>query len=69
MWGPAKAARPMPFGASRWPVVPQRPVSGASRARTGTDKQGLTPSLRVTDAGQADITQMSDLLHGEEREV
>lgn len=39
------------------------------KVHTGTDKQGLTHSLTVTDAGQADIKQMPELLHGEEREV
>jgi IS5 family transposase len=39
------------------------------KVHTGTDKQGLTHSLVVTDAAQADIKQMPDLLHGEEREV
>jgi len=39
------------------------------KVHTGTDKRGLTHSLTVTDAGQADIKQMPDLLHGEEREV
>jgi len=39
------------------------------KVHTGTDKRGLTHSVRVTDAGQADIKQMPDLLHGEESEV
>ena len=39
------------------------------KVHTGTDKKGLTHSLVVTDAAQADIKQMPDLLHGEEREV
>jgi IS5 family transposase len=39
------------------------------KVHTGTDKRGLTHSLVVTDAGQADIKQMPELLHGEEREV
>ena len=39
------------------------------KVHTGTDKQGLTHSLTVTDAGAADIKQMPDLLHGEEREI
>jgi IS5 family transposase len=39
------------------------------KVHTGTDKQGLTHSLVVTDAAQADIKQMPDLLHGDEREV
>lgn len=36
------------------------------KVHTGTDTQGLTHSLTVTDAAQADIKQMDDLLHGEE---
>jgi len=39
------------------------------KVHTGTDKRGLTHSLTVTDAAQADIKQMPALLHGEEREV
>lgn len=39
------------------------------KVHTGTDKRGLTHSLTVTDAGAADIKQMPELLHGEEREV
>lgn len=39
------------------------------KVHTGTDKKGLTHSLVVTDAAQADIKQMPQLLHGEEREV
>jgi IS5 family transposase len=39
------------------------------KVHTGTDKRGLTHSLVVTDAGQSDIKQMPELLHGDEREV
>lgn len=39
------------------------------KIHTRTDKKGLTHSLIVSDAGQADIKQMPDLSHGEEREV
>ena len=39
------------------------------KVHTGTDKHGLTHSLTVTDAAQADIKQMPELLHGSEREV
>jgi IS5 family transposase len=39
------------------------------KVHTGTDKRGLTHSLTVTDAGQSDIKQMPDLLHGQEKEV
>lgn len=39
------------------------------KVHTGTDPRGLTHSLRVTDAAAADIKQMPDLLHGEERTI
>jgi IS5 family transposase len=39
------------------------------KVHTGTDTRGLTHSLTVTDAGAADIKQMPELLHGEERVV
>ncbi len=39
------------------------------KIHTGTDKRGLTHHLTVTNAAQADIKQMPELLHGEEREV
>jgi IS5 family transposase len=39
------------------------------KVHAGTDKRGLTHSLTVTNAAQADIKQMPALLHGEEREV
>jgi transposase, IS5 family len=35
----------------------------------GTDKQGLVHSVTATNAGAADITQLPELLHGQEREV
>jgi IS5 family transposase len=35
----------------------------------GTDRQGRVHHVRATHAASADITQMPDLLHGEEREV
>lgn len=35
----------------------------------GTDRRGLVHSLTTTSAAQADIKQMPDLLHGQEREV
>jgi IS5 family transposase len=37
------------------------------KVHVGTDTQGLTHSLKVTDAAQADIKQVPDLLHGAER--
>lgn len=39
------------------------------KVHVGTDTQGLVHSLKVTNAAQADIKQMPDLLHGDEREV
>src|SRR5262249_37489499 len=35
----------------------------------GTDLRGLVHTVRATHAGAADITQLPDLLHGQEREV
>jgi IS5 family transposase len=35
----------------------------------GTDRRGLVHSVTATHAGAADITQLPDLLHGQEREV
>jgi transposase, IS5 family len=39
------------------------------KLHVGTDKRGLVHSLTTTNAAEADITQMDQLLHGEEREV
>jgi IS5 family transposase len=39
------------------------------KVHVGTDKKGLVHSLKTTDAAQADIKQMQDLLHGEEEVV
>ena len=39
------------------------------KAHVGTDRRGIVHSLTTTDAAAADITQMPQLLHGEEREV
>lgn len=39
------------------------------KAHVGTDPRGIVHSLTTTDAAAADITQMPNLLHGEEREV
>lgn len=39
------------------------------KVHVGTDKRGVTHSLEVTDAAQADIGQLPHLLHGEEREL
>jgi IS5 family transposase len=35
----------------------------------GADKRGIVHTVRTTNAAVADITQLSDLLHGQEREV
>ena len=39
------------------------------KLHVGTDRHGLVHSLTSTDAAQADVTQMAQLLHGEEREI
>jgi IS5 family transposase len=39
------------------------------KAHVGTDKRGIVHSLVTTPAGTADITQMHQLLHGQEQEV
>jgi IS5 family transposase len=39
------------------------------KVHVGTDKRGLAHSLVVTDAAQADVTQLPNLMHGEEREL
>jgi IS5 family transposase len=39
------------------------------KVHIGTDTQGLTHSLKTTDAAQADFNQLPDLLHGEEEEL
>src|SRR3970282_1014097 len=38
------------------------------KAHVGTDRRGIVHSLTTTHAGAADITQLPQLLHGEERE-
>jgi len=35
----------------------------------GTDRRGIVHTVRVTDAAAADITQLPELLHGQEREI
>jgi len=37
------------------------------KAHVGTDPKGLVHSLTVTDAAEADINQLPELMHGEER--
>lgn len=39
------------------------------KLHVGTDRRGLVHSLTTTHAGTADITQVENLVHGEEREV
>jgi IS5 family transposase len=39
------------------------------KVHVGTDKRGLVHSLLTTDAAAADINQLPDLMHGEEREL
>jgi len=39
------------------------------KIHVGTDRRGVVHSLTATNAAVADITQMNELLHGEEREV
>ena len=39
------------------------------KVHVGTDRRGVVHSLIATHAAVADITQMEELLHGEEREV
>jgi IS5 family transposase len=39
------------------------------KAHIGTDPQGLVHTLRTTDAAEADINQLVDLLHGDEEVV
>jgi IS5 family transposase len=39
------------------------------KAHVGTDRNGIVHSLSTTAANVSDITQMPELLHGEEREV
>lgn len=39
------------------------------KAHVGTDRRGIVHSLTTTHAGTSDITQLPELLHGEEREI
>jgi transposase, IS5 family len=39
------------------------------KLHVGTDQRGIVHTVRATHAGAADITQLPDLLHGQEREV
>jgi hypothetical protein len=39
------------------------------KVHEGTDTQGLVHSILTTDAAQSDIAQLSELIHGDEREL
>jgi IS5 family transposase len=39
------------------------------KVHTGTDRRGIVHSVTTTHAGEADINQLPQLLHGEEREL
>src|SRR5262245_28632297 len=39
------------------------------KLHVGTDKKGLVHSMTATNAAVADVTQLPELLHGEEREI
>jgi len=39
------------------------------KLHVGTDQRGIVHTVRATAASVADITQLPDLLHGQEREV
>src|SRR6202167_3724865 len=39
------------------------------KLHVGTDPRGIVHTVRATDAAVADITQLPDLVHGQEREV
>jgi IS5 family transposase len=39
------------------------------KVHVGTDRRGLVHTLTTTDAAAADITQLANLLHGDEREI
>jgi IS5 family transposase len=39
------------------------------KLHVGTDRRGIVHTVRATDAAVADISQMPELLHGQEREV
>jgi IS5 family transposase len=47
----------------------RRRVLTRLKAHIGTDRRGIVHSLSTTAANVSDITQMPELLHGEEREV
>src|SRR5689334_17913532 len=39
------------------------------KLHVGADKRGIIHTVTATDAGVADISQLAELLHGQEREV
>jgi transposase, IS5 family len=39
------------------------------KVQVWTDKEGLVHSIVTTDAAQTDITQLSEMIHGREREL
>jgi IS5 family transposase len=39
------------------------------KLHVGTDRRGIVHTVRATHAGAADIAQLPDLLHGQEREI
>jgi IS5 family transposase len=39
------------------------------KVHVGTDKRGIVHSLTTTNAAAADVTEMENLLHGEEKEI
>ena len=39
------------------------------KLQIGTDQRGIVHTVKATDAAVADITQLAELLHGQEREV
>ena len=59
--------------ASRDPEMKQTRKGGnwffGMKLHIGTDRRGIVHTVRATDAGVSDITQLPDLLHGQEREV
>ena len=60
-------------GASRDPEMKQtrkgRNWFFGMKLHVGTDRRGIVHTVRATAASIADITQLPDLLHGQEREV
>ena len=59
--------------AARDPEMKQTHKGGSwhfgMKLHIGADKRGMVHSVRATHAGAADITQLPQLLHGQEREI